>query len=107
MGSFTPGKLFAGKVRGQSVDIGKEKSLADFGLRDFFLPRNAVPKVRVELTLGHLYRFLSLARVVLISVIRRVLVQPPEYLPQAFVPKRLVMPYGVIRFVINSVIKFS
>ena len=26
---------------------------------DFFMPENVVPKVRVELTQGHLYRFLS------------------------------------------------
>ena len=41
--------------------------------------RNVVPKVRVELTRGHPHRFLSLVRVVLISVIRCDLVQTPEY----------------------------
>ena len=45
----------------------------------FSVPENVVPKVRVELTQGHPYRFLSLVRVVLISVIRRDLVQTPEY----------------------------
>jgi len=40
-----------------------------------------VPKVRVELTQGHPYRFLSLAQVVLIGVIRRVLVQVSECFP--------------------------
>ena len=43
------------------------------------VPNNLVPKVRVELTRGHPHRFLSLVRVVLISVVRRDLVQPPEY----------------------------
>ena len=45
------------------------------------MPKNMVPKVRVELTQGHPYRFLGLAQVVLIGVIRRVLVQPPRYFP--------------------------
>ena len=36
-----------------------------------------VPKVRVELTRGHPHRFLSLVRVVLISVARRDLVHLP------------------------------
>jgi len=40
-----------------------------------------VPKVRVGLTRGHPHRFLSLMRVVLISIIRRDLVRRPEYLP--------------------------
>jgi len=40
-----------------------------------------VPKVRIELSQGHHDRFSSLVRVVLISVIRRDLTQPPEYLP--------------------------
>jgi len=43
--------------------------------------QNVVPKVRVELTQGHPYRFLSLVQVVLISVIRRDLVQLTEYFP--------------------------
>ena len=45
----------------------------------FFVPENVVPNVGVELTQGHPYRFLSLVRVVLISVIRCGLVQTPEY----------------------------
>ena len=56
-----------------------EKKPPDFGLRGFFVPENVVPKVRVELTQGHPYRFLSLVRVVLIRVLRRDVVQPPEY----------------------------
>jgi len=43
--------------------------------------QKVVPKVRVELTRGYRHRFLSLVRVVLISVTRRDLVQMPEYLP--------------------------
>ena len=39
----------------------------------FFVPENVVPKVRVELTQGHPYRFLSLVGVVLISVIKFVI----------------------------------
>jgi len=46
-----------------------------------FVPKTMVPKVRVELTQSHPHRFLSLVRVVLISVIRRDLVQAPEYFP--------------------------
>jgi hypothetical protein len=45
----------------------------------FSVPENVVPKVRVELTQGNPYRFLSLVRVVLISAIRRDLVQTLEY----------------------------
>ncbi len=51
---------------------------ADFCLRAMFVPENVVLKVRVELTLGHHYRFLSLARVNLINVIKCDLVRPPE-----------------------------
>jgi len=40
-----------------------------------------VPKIRVELTPGNPYRFLSLVRVVLISAVRRGLVALPKYLP--------------------------
>ena len=47
----------------------------------FFVVKKVVPKVRVELTRGHLYRFLSLVRIFLISAIRRDLVQPPECSP--------------------------
>ena len=43
--------------------------------------QKVVPKVRVELTRDHPHRFLSLMRVVLISVIRRDSVRPPEYYP--------------------------
>ena len=35
------------------------------------MPENVAPKVRVELTQGHPYRFLSLVRVVLISFIMK------------------------------------
>ncbi len=42
-----------------------------------------VPKVRVELTGGDPHRFLSLVRIVLISAVRRDLVQPPEYFPES------------------------
>jgi len=57
-----------------TVAVGRQKrSPADFGLRGFFVPKNVVPKVRVELTQGHPYRFLSLVRVVLISVIKFVI----------------------------------
>ena len=45
------------------------------------MPENVVPKVRIGLMQGHPYQFLSLLRVVLMGVIRRVLVQPPEYYP--------------------------
>ena len=45
----------------------------------FSVPENVVPKVRVELTQGNPYRLLSLVRVVLISAIRRDLVQTLEY----------------------------
>ena len=46
------------------------------------MPENVTPKVRVEMTRGHPYRFfLSLAQFVLIGVIRRVLVQAREYFP--------------------------
>ena len=64
---------------GDNTQICQRRSPSDFGLRGFFVPENVVPKVRVELTQGHPYRFLSLVRVVLISVIRRDLVQTPEY----------------------------
>ncbi|SVA94353.1 uncharacterized protein METZ01_LOCUS147207 [marine metagenome] len=37
----------------------------------FFVPENVVPKVRVELTQGHPYRFLSMMRFVLISFIMK------------------------------------
>jgi len=43
------------------------------------MPKNMVPKVRVELTQGHPYRFLSPVRDILISVNRRNLVQLPVY----------------------------
>ena len=40
-----------------------------------------VPKAGVALTRRHSHRFMSLVRVALIRVMRRYLVQPPEYLP--------------------------
>ena len=55
----------------------KEKSIKSYTAASFEVARvikRLVPKVRVELTQGHPYRFLSLVRVVLISVIRRDLV---------------------------------
>jgi hypothetical protein len=47
-------------------DLTKQKA-RDFSLRAFFVPENVVPKVRVELTQGHPYRFLSLLPCVLIG----------------------------------------
>ena len=46
---------------------GQRRSLADFALRGFFVPKTVVPKVRVELTQGRPYRFLSLVRDILVS----------------------------------------
>jgi len=47
----------------------------------FLVPKNVAQKVRVELTLGNPYRFLSLLRVVSINAVRRGLVALPKYLP--------------------------
>ncbi len=49
----------------------------------FFVPENVMLKVRVELTQGHPYWFLSLVQVVLVSVIRSDLVQPLGYFPSS------------------------
>ena len=56
----------------------KSKS-PQFLVGGFFVVKKVVPKVRVELTRSHPHWFLSLVQVVLISVIRRDLVQPTEY----------------------------
>ena len=53
--------------------------IAPLGL---FTPKIVVPKVRVELTRNHPHRFLSLVQVVLISVIRRGLVNHTESFPE-------------------------
>jgi len=59
-GSFTLEKHGAGKVRGQSVDITTKCPDHSGEVRAKFVPENMGPKVRVELTQGHPYRFLSL-----------------------------------------------
>ena len=68
--------------------------------------QKVLPKVIVELTRGHSHRFLSLVRVVLIKVIRRDLFDRQDIFLHGFVPKCPVVSYSVIKFVINSVIKF-
>jgi len=44
---------------------------SDIQPEGFFVPENVVPKVRVELTQGHPYRFLSTVRFVLISFMKK------------------------------------
>jgi len=44
---------------------------SDMQPEGFFVPGNVVPKVRIELTQGHPYRFLSMMRFVLISFIMK------------------------------------
>ena len=72
------------------VKVPKLSTFGDFAKKEapqiyrhggFSCLTSLVPKVRAELTRGHPHRFLSLVRVVLISVIRRDLVQAPEYFP--------------------------
>ena len=87
--------------------IGKEEALRPKS-GGFFVPENVVPKVRVELTQGHPYRFLSLVRAMLVSPlivlanVRGQRLDHPVPSRQCWIPTNVTANYGVNKFGLTS-----